>query len=251
MNKLLKFGFGNAKLIETIATFSLPSGFTCPCANECLSKANRETGKITDGPESVFRCFSASQEAVFPSLRASRWTNFDLLKECKTTAAMVDLICQSLGPIKDKIAKVRVHVAGDFFSDAYFKAWLAVARAFPSLIFYGYTKRVGLLVKYKNELPANFRFVASWGGKEDDLIVAHNVKSAKVVFTESEAAALGLELDHADDHAYSTDDKSFALLLHGTQPKGTAASDAWKVIKKAGKGYNVARREATGFGAAK
>lgn len=236
MTKLLKFGFGNAKLIETIATFSLPSGFTCPCANECLSKANRETGKITDGPENKFRCFSASQEALFPSLRASRWNNLEMLKECKTTAAMADLICQSLGPIKDKIAKVRVHVAGDFFSETYFKAWLAVARAFPSLIFYGYTKRVGLLVKYKNELPANFRFVASWGGTEDHLIEKHNVKSAKVVFTEAEAAALGLELDHADDHAYSADWTSFALLLHGTQPKGTAASDAWQGLQRSSPG---------------
>ena len=251
MNKLLRFGFGNAKLIETIATFSLPSGFTCPCAKACLSKSNRQTGVITDGPDTEFRCFTASMEAVFPTLRASRWGNLDMLKECKTVAAMVDLICQSLAPIKDKVAKVRVHVSGDFFSENYFKAWMAVARAFPSLIFYGYTKRIGLLVKYKNELPANFRFVASWGGTEDNLIVKYNIKSAKVVFTENEAAALGLELDHADDHAYSADFKSFALLLHGTQPKGTPAGEAWKVIKKAGKGYNMARRDATGIGATK
>ena len=32
-----------------IYTISLPSGYTCPFAVDCLSKADRITGKITDG----------------------------------------------------------------------------------------------------------------------------------------------------------------------------------------------------------
>ena len=32
-------------------TFSLPSGYSCPGASECLSKADKDTGKITDGKD--------------------------------------------------------------------------------------------------------------------------------------------------------------------------------------------------------
>ena len=72
----LKFGNPNAKLKQLtkklklkLSTFSLPSGHTCPGALDCLSKADRDTGKITDGKHTEFRCFQASAEAVYPSLR--------------------------------------------------------------------------------------------------------------------------------------------------------------------------------------
>ena len=241
MNKLT-FGFGNAKLKNDIATFSLPAGWTCPCAKDCLSKADRNKGTITDGKHTQFRCFAAMAESAYSNVRTARWKNFEALKAVKTEAGMTDLIAKQL-PV-DKVTKVRIHVSGDFFSEAYFKAWMNVAKLFPSIIFYGYTKRVGLLVKFRNVLPSNFRFVASWGGTEDALIEKHGIKSARVVFSEAEAEKLGLELDHHDDHAYSSDNRSFGLLLHGTQPKGTPAAEAWKTIKAAGKGYNEARRKA-------
>ena len=238
---LLNFQFGNAKLTETIATFSLPSGWTCPSALECLSKANRETGKMTDGEHCRFRCFSASQEAVFPTVRNARWRNHDLLRACKDTLEMADLIHLSL---PKAICKVRIHVAGDFFNEKYFMAWQDTAWRVPGVIFYGYTKRIKYLVKHRSGFPENFRFVASLGGKEDKLVFDHGLKYARVVFSEQEAADLGLELDHLDDHAYSADDKPFALLLHGTQPKGTEAAEHWKRIKREKKGYNKARRKA-------
>ena len=52
-----------------IYSFSLPSGYTCPFAVDCLSKADRVTGKITDGRDTLFRCFSASDEARSPNAR--------------------------------------------------------------------------------------------------------------------------------------------------------------------------------------
>ena len=71
------------------------------------------------------------------------------------------------------------------------------------------------------------------GGKWDNLIDEKNWKEARVVYSEEEAAELGLEIDHDDTHAaFGT--KSFALLLHGTQPKGSAAAEALKIIKERG-----------------
>ncbi len=93
-NKGLVFRKGNAKL-RGIHTFSLPAGWSCPFAQECRSKADPETGSITDGPSTEFRCFAASQEAFYPSVRNARWWNFNLLRR-KTREEMTALILQAL-----------------------------------------------------------------------------------------------------------------------------------------------------------
>lgn len=232
MNKLF-FGSGNAKLSTAIATFALPAGHACPFANECKSQTDLLTGKITDGPETKFRCFSASNEARATSVRNARWRNFNFLKQAKTVQEMANLIQNSL-PFG--MQYIRVHVSGDFFNETYFKAWLNVAIANPNNIFYAYTKSVIYMVKYKNQIPANFRLVASKGGKQDNLIKEHNLVYAEVVFSEEEAKQKGLEIDHDDSLAIKAD-KPFALLLHGTQPKNTLANHAWKAIMKTVGGY--------------
>jgi hypothetical protein len=229
IKSLLKFSKGNAKLSQKIFTFSLPAGYSCPGAKECLSRAGRHSGEITDGLETKFRCFSASSEAQFPEVRAQRWHNFDALKG-KTTEEMVALISASL-PKKATI--IRVHVSGDFFNEQYFDAWLEVARQNPGRTFYAYTKSLHLWVGKRDTIPQNFKLNASRGGIHDWMIDTYKLKSAEVVFHPDEAKAKGLEIDHDDSHAYSGD-KSFALLLHGTQPKGSIASKALSALRKLG-----------------
>jgi hypothetical protein len=187
----LKFSVLNAKLealrlalnVEYVYSLSLPSGWTCPGALDCLSKADRVTGKITDGPKTKYRCFAASMEARNPALRAAVWHNFDLIKAAKTRSAIATLILASIPTNADVI---RIHVGGDMYSLAYMGAWLDVATARPN--------------------------------------------ASVVVFHPDEADALGLEIDHDDTHAAIGSD-SFALLIHGTQPKGSDASAAIKQLK--------------------
>lgn len=216
---MLSFGKKNAKLGKDIATFSLPAGFTCPKASECLSKSDRETGKIKDGKHTQFRCFSASAEALYPNVRKSRWNNFEQLKG-KTINDMVVLIDSSLP--KHKI--IRVHVSGDFFSYDYFVAWMRVAMLNKSKTFYAYTKCISTWLKYEKEkpygIPENFILTASYGGKEDALIQKNNLRSAIVVYSVKEAEEKGLKIDHDDSLARDKSVKSFALLIHGVQPKG-------------------------------
>ena len=226
----LKFGRGNAKLNKQIVTFSLPAGYSCPGAKDCLAKASRETGKITDGKHQVFRCFAATAEAAFPSVRESRWHNFDLLKTCKGRNEMAELILASL-PHDAEI--VRIHVGGDFYSEAYFLAWIDAARALPAVKFYAYTKSINFWQRIVTQIPLNFILTASEGGKFDAQI--NGFKRARVVMSQEEAEALGLELDHDDSHAYSGNE-SFALLLHGTQAKGTVAAKALSALKLEGIG---------------
>ena len=228
----LKFGKGNAKLSKDIYTFSLPAGHSCPFAYDCKASADRKTGKITDGKDQVFRCFAVSQEALFPTARVSRWHNYDLLRDLKTKKAMVNLIQSSL---PEKAMKFRVHVSGDFFNQMYFDAWMDVARANPKKMFYAYTKSLVYWVESINDIPKNFKLTSSMGGKKDTLIEAHHLKYAKVVFDEGEAKVLGMEIDHDDSHAFGKS-KSFALLLHGGQAKGTKASVALSSLRKKGIG---------------
>jgi hypothetical protein len=226
----LSFGKGNSKLDKKIYTFSLPSGYSCPGAKFCLSRADRYTGKIKDGPGIHYRCFSASQEALYPSVRRQRWRNFKALQNAKTPAKMTHLIMDSL---PESAEVVRVHVSGDFFSDVYFKAWMSVASVRSSTRFYAYTKSLAIWMRHSDLVPSNFVLVASEGGRFDNLIKANSLRTATVVDTLEKAEALGLEVDFDDSLAYDSD-KSFALLLHGQQPSGSLAKKAQsnhKIIK--------------------
>ncbi len=229
----LTFGKANAKLKalekrlnKKVITFSLPSGYTCPSAKECWAKADKETGKITDGKDMKFRCFAASLEAVFPSLRKSVWKNFDALKAAKTSENMVKLIQSNL---PKKYDVVRIHPAGDLFNDNYFDAWIEVAKNNPTKLFYAYTKQVNLWVERIDKIPSNFVLTASRGGKHDNLIDQYGLKCAEVVFSVEEAKKKKLEIDHDDYHA-AVGTKSFSLLLHGQQKSGTEAAVALKAL---------------------
>lgn len=227
----LNFGFGNSKLSKKIATFSIPSGWTCPCAKFCLSKADRITGKISDGLFCKVRCFGANDECHYPNVRKLRWKNLDALQEAGGVSEMSNLIQVSL-PNTDI---VRVDTTGDFYNERYFLAWLNVALNNPHIIFYGYTKALPYLIKYKRHMPANFRFTASKGGIHDDLISKHRLKFAEIVFSVKEALEKGLPIDHTDSFALEAK-QSFALLVHGTQPAGSEAAAAWRNLQKAGLG---------------
>ena len=237
--KKLNFGKGNANLSKEIYTFSLPAGYTCPAAHLCASYADRQTGKITDGKDMVFRCFAASQESTFPNVRAARWHNFDMLAKVKTDSfAMASLILSSL----DNSAKiVRIHVSGDFFNAAYFRAWCYVAMHRPETKFYAYTKSVNIVAHNMHMIPDNLILTLSEGGRHDELINHLGMKTAKVVFSEDEAFALSLEVDHDDSHAMDGNE-SFALLIHGTQAKGSNASNAIKAMKVKGTKFSYSNK---------
>ncbi len=233
MEGLLGFGKGNAKLGKFITTFSLLSGWSCPFASDCLSKVevDSETGKkrIVDGKDTKFRCFSASQEAVYTNTYNQRKSNFDKVRKLKTPA-IVELIAKSL---PKNTTTLRIHVGGDFFNQSYFDAWLQTAKNRPDILFYAYTKALPFWIARINDIPENLKLNASRGGTMDNLIDEYSLKEAVVVYSEEQAEELGLEIDHDDSHAYKGEE-SFALLIHGTQPKGSEASDALKILKTEG-----------------
>ena len=206
-------------------SFDLISGWSCPQAKDCLSKVVQIGDKrtIKDGKDCQFRCFSASQEVVFPSAYNKRKANFDAMPH--------------------NLGICRIHVAGDFFNQDYFRAWHLVAEWHPDRLFYAYTKSLSWWVEDRDHLPDNLVLTASRGGRQDHMIDQHNLRESKVVFSEAQAEALGYEIDHTDEHAAIPEirDESFALLIHGVQPKGSEASQAIKELKKSKTKFSYSR----------
>jgi len=232
----VRFTAGSAKLQDgATLIFDLPAGWTCPGAAACLAKASRDTGKVNDGAKDAngFRCFAASLE-FYPNVRDMRWRNFEALKAAGTTPRMARELEAGLREAwgrKGPRGAVRIHASGDFFNQRYFDAWLHVARQFPGVVFYAYTKSLTYWLARAHLLPANFRLTASEGGKHDSLITEHNLPRARVVFSEAEAE--GLPIDHDDSHARQAN-HDFALLIHGNQPKGSRALAALRALKARG-----------------
>ena len=65
-----------------VYSLDLLSGYSCPFAEACLSKAVEVDGKrkIKDGPKNEFRCFSASQEVQYTNVYNLRKHNYYTLK---------------------------------------------------------------------------------------------------------------------------------------------------------------------------
>ena len=205
---------------------------------ECKTTADKAWGFITDGEHQLYRCYAASDEAKSPQVRAARHWNFELLRR-ETEYEMFKRIKASL---PKKAETIRIHVSGDFFNQKYFNAWANVARLNPDRLFYAYTKSLKYWIDYNPyRVPKNLKLTASWDHSNHKTIEQHKLKFAKVVFSEEEAAKLGLEIDHDDSHAYGGD-KSFALLIHGTQPKGTMAAKAKNKLVTTGVIHSYGRR---------
>ena len=200
-------------------SWSIPSGTTCPGAEQCLAKVDRGTGKITNGPKQTFKCYAAVSER-YPSVRKRYWANFDAVRGKKC-----DEVAHVLSECFPKNAKrVRVHTAGDFFSEEYFKGWMQFAAAKPDVQFWAFTKSLPFWVRNIDLVPSNMEIQASYGGKWDNMIEEHGLKYAKVVWSREEAESLGLEID-TNDKLAAFPGPSFALVENFTKPN-LASADA-------------------------
>lgn len=234
----------NAKLQymgSSAYTLSFPAGKSCPFADKCLSTVKIVNGKrkIQDGKNTEWRCFSASQEALYKNVYENRNHNFDLLRG-KTQDEMYNIFKSSM---PEKLKILRLHVSGDIFSENYLKVLIRIAKEHQNILFYGYTKSLNFWVKNINDIPENLILTASRGGKWDNLIDKYKLKYAEVVFSEEEAKEKKLKIDHDDSLAY-LGKESFALLIHGNQPKESLAGKAVQALREKGiKGYSSMKKK--------
>lgn len=234
-----------------VYSISLLSGFSCSFANECQTYAieNKITKKRTvlDGKNAKYRCFSAIQEAQYPSVYKQRKHNLDSILEIRNNVEKItSLIMDSLENPVDKnnlnsLPKnadyIRVHIGGDFVTSEYMLAWFNVARINSNIKFYAYTKAIGWMQDNEDMRPKNFRMIASIGGKQDDLITKETI-TANVIFHPNDTK---LPIDHNEFYAINDDQGSFSLLLHGTQAKDSLGSKALKRMNKEKIKYSYSR----------
>ena len=93
---------------------------------------------------------------------------------------VAEMIEECLKP-KMKGKYVRIHDAGDFYSETYLNNWLRIIKACAEVTFYAYTKEVSLFKRVvEPTCPSNFKYLYSLGGKEDYLIDLENDRHADV-----------------------------------------------------------------------
>ena len=233
--QLLKFSSENKKLeklalevhkqkgiYRNVYSMSIPSGRaeTCPYADKCKAYVGSD-GKLVSRDDYIdYRCYSASMEALYPAQLKQRNYNFELLKACNNDRhELMNLINASI-PVEAQI--IRIHVGGDFYSQPYFDAWLNVAMLNREIRFYAYTKSLPFWVNRLDSIKLgeyqNMELIASRGGTKDKLIDEYGLKEAVVVYSEQEAKERNLEIDYTD-YLACYGKESFALLIHGVQPK--------------------------------
>ena len=233
--QLLKFSRENKKLeklalevhkqkgiYRNVYSMSIPSGRaeTCPYADKCKAYVGSD-GKLVSRDDYIdYRCYSASMEAVYKAQLKQREYNFELLKACNNDRhELMNLINASI-PVEAQI--IRIHVGGDFYSQPYFDAWLNVAMLNREIRFYAYTKSLPFWVSRLDSIKLgeyqNMELIASRGGTKDKLIDEYGLKEAVVVYSEQEAKERNLEIDYTD-YLACYGKESFALLIHGVQPK--------------------------------
>jgi hypothetical protein len=118
---------------------------------------------------------------------------------------------------------VRIHDAGDFFSDDYLAAWLNLARVTPDVMFYAYTKEVSRFrVLVEGQAPPNFRWLYSLGGKEDHLLDLEADRHAEV-FT---------SLEDLDSAGYVDQEASDLLAVLAPSPRIGIVSNNISHIRK-------------------
>ena len=154
---------GNAKLVKTsgetykVIGFGIPADYqftdsdgtvrnTCPAACACKNPCYGKQGRYL--MRNVI-------DAKHMNLMASMTESF--------VDDMVALLKR-----RRSYNVVRIHDVGDFYSQAYYNKWCAIARALPDRIFYAYTKM--LTLDLYTDKPDNLRLIQSLGGKHDKIL---------------------------------------------------------------------------------
>lgn len=213
--------------IHNFSSFNLPAGTACPFAKRCKAwvepvdpnappvyndDGSVKKFKVVKGKDNEFTCYAAESEARYPSVYAQRKYNYDKLKGMKSVDEMADFIYSSL--IHHNVQKhktFRIHDSGDFFNQMYFDAWIEVAKRLPDTVFYGYTTSIPYLVKRKNDMPDNFRIVASKHPENEHDVEKHGLHYSQVVHTVEEGEKKNLPF-LSETAAYDGKKRNFAIL---------------------------------------
>jgi hypothetical protein len=109
---------GNKKLGPKVMTFSLPNISTCPGRSELC--------------ESL--CYVDNYQRRYPSVSKAYERNYKL----SLRSTFVNKMSREI--LSKKPETVRIHVSGDFYRNEYIEYWIQIAKRFPNVKFYAYTR---------------------------------------------------------------------------------------------------------------
>lgn len=121
---------------------------------------------------------------------------------------------------RKRVERLRVHDSGDFYNPEYLQLWLDIAVARPHVQFYAYTKSVAWVkdAQAKGQVPSNFTFVFSYGGRQDNLIDRSKDRHSWVFSTERAMHEAGYaDTTETDDNAANPAILKIGLVYHGTK----------------------------------
>jgi hypothetical protein len=146
---------------------------------------------------------------------------------------------------------VRIHDAGDFFTDDYLSAWLHIIRLRPATRFYAYTKEIDRFRRLvEPDPPANFRWVYSYGGRQDAAIDPASDRVADVFPDAVQLADAGYA-DQSDSDLLAVDGPPLVgipanNIRHFRRRQGDRSFSAWQAEDDAARAARRANREQEG-----
>lgn len=143
-------------------------------------------------------CYALNGTYKFPAVKARHQANLRFVMEDLSgwEARMID----ELGAKKFRGVYVRIHDAGDFYSDDYTLSWLRVMHARPDVTFYAYTKEVDRFRRLvEPSPPPNFLWVYSLGGTQDGDLDFDRDRIADVFADEEAIERAGWSSQEASD----------------------------------------------------
>ena len=202
--KLNKTAKAWTKRFKTKARFV---GFNIP---RLKSKTGRRTCPYAGACADV--CYADQGRMGMPMAINSRERNLDLILSM-TMPKFRDAALEDLGRMRTT-THVRIHDSGDFYSRAYYQAWIEIAEQAPDLIFYAYTKSIPFLDWDLH--PNNFRIVQSLGGRRDHEIDRYRPHS-RIFPTQRERKSEGYCDGNISDLPAVLGQRRIGLVYHGTR----------------------------------
>lgn len=108
----------NAKLGGAIWSWSIPARITCPGKSHSCARA----------------CYATKANFTTTLVRARLVQNYLASRHPQFVAMMRDLLR------RHGVSILRIHVAGDFYSEQYTRKWFEIVQATPRVVFFAYTR---------------------------------------------------------------------------------------------------------------